>query len=67
LANVPTSLSPDLVTATTEGVRRFASAFSITLGLEPSIIAATELVVPKSIPIILLFVCVIVVNLTVYY
>src|SRR5579871_6602449 len=38
--------------ATTEGVRRLPSAFGITTGSPPSMTATTELVVPKSIPII---------------
>ncbi len=37
--------------ATTEGVVLIPSAFSITLGAEPSIMATQELVVPRSIPI----------------
>lgn len=47
------SLLPSAVKATTEGVVLIPSAFSITLGAEPSITATHELVVPKSIPIIL--------------
>jgi len=37
--------------ATIEGVVLYPSAFSITLGALPSIIAQHELVVPRSIPI----------------
>ena len=51
LASTPTSLSPSLVKATTEGVVLDPSAFSITLGFLPSITATHELVVPRSIPI----------------
>jgi len=45
------SLVPSAVIATTEGVVLIPSAFSITLGAAPSIIATHELVVPRSIPI----------------
>jgi hypothetical protein len=41
------------VKATMEGVVRRPSAFSITLGLLPSMMATQELVVPRSMPIIL--------------
>ena len=51
LASTPTSLSPSLVNATTEGVVRDPSAFSMTFGLFPSMTATQELVVPRSIPI----------------
>ena len=51
LASTPTSLSPSLVKATTEGVVLDPSAFSITLGFLPSITATHEFVVPRSIPI----------------
>lgn len=50
LAAAPTSFSPYLVKATTEGVVRTPSAFSMTLGVLPSISATQELVVPRSIP-----------------
>ncbi|KAB8283661.1 hypothetical protein B0I72DRAFT_142933 [Yarrowia lipolytica] len=50
LAGTPTSRSPSLVKATTEGVVRLPSAFSITLGVLPSMMATAELVVPRSIP-----------------
>src|SRR5437667_12475562 len=49
----PTSRSPLLVKATTEGVVRAPSEFSKTTGSPPSITAMQELVVPKSIPKIL--------------
>src|SRR5438132_8020294 len=49
-ATWPTSLSPDLDIATTEGVRRAPSALGITVGSPPSMTATTELVVPRSIP-----------------
>src|ERR1700691_498853 len=51
-ATWPTSRSPLLVKATTDGVVRPPSSLGITLGSPPSITATTELVVPKSIPII---------------
>src|ERR1700722_17691536 len=51
LAGWPTSHSPSLVRATTEGVVRSPSLFSITRGLPPSMMATHELVVPRSIPI----------------
>src|SRR6266487_2236507 len=54
LATWPTSRLPSLVKATTDGVVRPPSEFVITVGSPPSITATTELVVPKSIPIILL-------------
>ena len=53
LATVPTSRSPDSVKATTDGVVRPPSAFSITVGSPPSSTAMQELVVPRSIPIVL--------------
>jgi len=49
-ATWPTSRSPSLVNATTDGVVRPPSAFGITTGSPPSITATTELVVPRSIP-----------------
>ena len=52
LATCPTSLSPLLVNATTDGVVRLPSWLAITVGCPPSITATTEFVVPKSIPII---------------
>src|SRR5437762_184270 len=54
LAGWPTSRSPSSRKATTEGVVRAPSAFSITFGVLPSMMATHELVVPRSIPIILL-------------
>jgi hypothetical protein len=39
------------VKATVDGVVRYPSAFSITLGVPPSMIDTQELVVPRSIPI----------------
>jgi len=54
LAICPTSLSPLSVTATIEGVVRPPSALVMTLGSPASMIDTHELVVPKSIPIILL-------------
>src|SRR6266567_3894123 len=49
-ARLPTSRSPVLVKATTDGVVREPSALGITTGSPPSIEAVTELVVPRSIP-----------------
>src|SRR5438552_13671208 len=46
----PTSRSPFLVNATTEGVVRAPSLFSKTTGSPPSITDIQELVVPKSMP-----------------
>src|SRR5262245_27964135 len=53
LAGRPTSLSSSSVKATIEGVVLAPSAFSSTLGLEPSITATHELVVPRSMPMTL--------------
>src|SRR6266481_1360186 len=53
-ATWPTNRLPSLANATTDGVVRPPSEFVITVGSPPSITATTELVVPKSIPIILL-------------
>src|SRR6188474_3678796 len=52
-ATWPTRRSPLFVNATTEGVVRAPSAFGITTGSPPSITATHELVVPRSIPMIL--------------
>src|SRR6185437_10173151 len=52
LATCPTSRSPFLVKATTEGVVRPPSALAITLGSPLSITATTLLVVPRSMPMI---------------
>src|ERR1700681_4681321 len=49
-ASCPTSRSPVLVKATTDGVVRDPSELAMTVGLCPSITATTELVVPRSIP-----------------
>src|ERR1700736_4502370 len=49
-ASWPTSLSPVLVNATTEGVVLEPSELAMTVGLCPSITATTEFVVPRSIP-----------------
>ena len=51
-ATWPTSISPSLVNATTEGVVLFPSSLRITFGSLPSITATTELVVPRSMPTI---------------
>lgn len=51
LAGAPTNLYLSAVNATTEAVVLEPSAFSITFGALPSIIATQENVVPKSIPI----------------
>src|SRR6266702_3346198 len=53
LATVPTSRSPPCVNATTDGVVRPPSAFSMTVGSPPSSTAMHELVVPRSIPMVL--------------
>src|SRR5215207_1658202 len=53
LATVPTRRSPDWVKATTDGVVRPPSAFSMTVGSPPSRTAMHELVVPRSIPMVL--------------
>src|SRR5881227_1377751 len=53
LATCPTNRSPALVNATTDGVVRPPSSLAMTLGSPPSITATQELVVPRSIPIIL--------------
>src|SRR5919112_560830 len=52
-ATVPTRRSPPWVNATTDGVVRAPSAFSMTVGSPPSRIAMHELVVPRSMPIVL--------------
>jgi hypothetical protein len=49
----PTSLSPLSVKPTTEEVSREPEELISTFGVEPSITATTEFVVPKSIPMIL--------------
>src|SRR3712207_5540428 len=51
-ATVPTRRSPDWVNATTDGVVRPPSAFSMTVGSPPSSTAMQELVVPRSMPIV---------------
>ena len=53
-ATCPTSRSPVFVNATTDGVRRLPSGLVMTTGSPPSMTATTELVVPRSIPMILL-------------
>src|SRR3954468_24305456 len=53
-AGWPTRRSPSSRKATTDGVVRAPSAFSITFGVLPSMMATHELVVPRSIPMILL-------------
>src|SRR6202012_1927258 len=57
LATVPTRRSPDAVNATTDGVVRPPSAFSMTVGSPPSSTAIQELVVPRSIPIVFPMCC----------
>ena len=54
LAGWPTRRSPSSCSATTDGVVRTPSAFSTTFGALPSMIATHELVVPRSMPMILL-------------
>ena len=53
LAIWPTSTSPLSSQATTDGVIRPPSSLTMTLGSLPSMIATTEFVVPRSIPMIL--------------
>src|SRR3990170_4414049 len=53
LATWPTSRSPLLANATTDGVIRPPSALLMTWGSPPSMTATTELVVPRSMPMIL--------------
>ena len=53
LADWPTSTSLSLVKAMMEGVVRAPSLLSITLGLPASRMATQELVVPRSMPMIL--------------
>src|SRR3989338_11455560 len=65
-ARRPTSRSPVFDVATTEGVVRAPSAFSIISGSPPFTMAIAELVVPRSIPSILLIV-IIVICFTVYF
>src|SRR3954452_5400443 len=50
LATVPTRRSPDCANATTEGVVRPPSAFSMTVGSPPSRTAMHEFVVPRAMP-----------------
>src|SRR4051812_10379076 len=52
LATVPTRRSPLCVKATTDGVVRPPSAFSMTVGSPPSSTAMHEFVVPRSIPMV---------------
>ena len=54
LAASPILISPPSTNAITDGVVLFPSALAITTGSPPSITETQELVVPKSIPIILL-------------
>src|SRR5690242_9994258 len=53
LAGWPTRRSPSGVKPTMDGVVRAPSAFSITLGAEPSMTATQLLVVPRSMPMTL--------------
>src|SRR3954471_1366271 len=53
LASWPTSRSPLLLKATTDGTVRPPSADAMTVGSPPSITATTEFVVPRSMPMIL--------------
>src|SRR5882757_11573641 len=57
LATSPTSTSPDLENATTEGVVRLPSALGMTTGSPASSTETTELVVPRSMPTALDMVC----------
>jgi len=56
LAALPTTRSPSARKPTTDGVVRSPSAFTMMVGLPPSNTAIAELVVPRSIPRILLMV-----------
>ena len=56
LATWPTRRSPDLAKPTTDGVMRLPSALGMTMASPPSITETTELVVPRSMPMILLIV-----------
>src|SRR5665213_331177 len=51
LAACPTRRSPSALKATIDGVVRPPSEFSMTLGVEPSMTATQEFVVPRSMPI----------------
>ena len=53
LAGAPTRRLPSLVNATTDGVVRLPSRLVMTRGSPPSMTATTELVVPRSMPMIL--------------
>ena len=53
LADWPTRISSSFVKATMDGVVRSPSLFSMTRGLSPSMMATHELVVPRSMPMIL--------------
>ena len=53
LATWPTSRSPSLAKPTTDGVMREPSSLAMTTASLPSMTATTELVVPRSIPMIL--------------
>src|SRR4051794_3638556 len=57
LATVPTRRSPLCAKATTDGVVRPPSAFSMTVGSPPSRTAMHELVVPRSMPIVFAMLC----------
>src|SRR6478609_2951425 len=57
LATSPTSTSPFLAKATTDGVVRLPSALGMTTGSPASRTATTEFVVPRSIPTALGMVC----------
>src|SRR5690606_33548419 len=59
-AGSPTLISPSSTKAITDGVVLFPSALGITTGSFPSITETHEFVVPKSIPIILLIIFIIV-------
>ena len=54
LATCPTSRSPLFAKPTTDGVSRLPSGLVMTTGSPPSMTATTELVVPRSMPMILL-------------
>src|SRR5690349_19461799 len=57
LAGAPTRISPSSAYATTEGVVRAPSEFSITFGCPPSMTATQLFVVPRSMPMIFAMGC----------
>src|SRR3954463_12356606 len=64
LATVPTRRSPLAAKATTDGVVRPPSLFSMTVGSPPSSTAMQEFVVPRSIPMVFAMWCAPLLNLS---